>query len=207
MELLSSILGKFIGVGVIALLIVFQQEVRKFLLHLGSRYNFSQKFSFEKWLIADEKSIKDKELDAIIESCDNMSKSKTGALIVITKRTDLFSFADTGQILKARISSSLLESIFFKNSPLHDGALILDNNRILAARCILPVSDNPNIPGSLGLRHRAALGISQVTDAHVVIVSEETGNISYIMGGKIKVRISTDELRRFLNADYSSFIS
>jgi uncharacterized protein (TIGR00159 family) len=206
MELLSSILGKFIGVGVIALLIVFQQEVRKFLLHLGSRYNFSQKFSFEKWLSVDEKSIKDKELDGIIESCDNMAKSKTGALIVITKRTDLFSFAETGQILKARISSSLLESIFFKNSPLHDGALILDNNRILAARCILPVSDNPNIPGSLGLRHRAAIGISQMTDAHVIIVSEETGNISYVMGGNIKVRISTEELRRFLNADYSSFV-
>ncbi|WP_372642205.1 diadenylate cyclase CdaA [Ancylomarina sp.] len=207
MELLSSILGQFIGVGVIALIIVFQQEVRKFLLHVGSRYNFSQKYSFEKWLSADEKSIKDKEIRAIIESCDSMSKSKTGALIVITKRTDLLSFAETGQIIKARISSSLLESIFFKNSPLHDGALILDNNRILAARCILPVSDNPNIPGSLGLRHRAAIGISQVTDAHVIIVSEETGNISYIMGGKIKVKISTNELRRFLNADYSSFIS
>jgi uncharacterized protein (TIGR00159 family) len=206
MELLSSILGQFIGIGVIALLIVFQQEVRKFLLHLGSRYNFSQKFSLEKWLYADEKSIKDKEINAIIESCDSMAKSKTGALIVITKRTDLYSFAETGQILKARISSSLLESIFFKNSPLHDGALILDNNRILAARCILPVSDNPNIPGSLGLRHRAAIGISQMTDAHVIIVSEETGNTSYVMGGNIKVRISTDELRRFLNADYSSFV-
>lgn len=206
MELLSSILGQFIGVGVIALIIVFQQEMRKFLLHLGSRYNFSQKFSFEKWLSADEKSIKDKELDAIIESCESMSKSKTGVLIVITKRTDLYSFAETGQILKARISSSLLESIFFKNSPLHDGALILDNNRILAARCILPVTDNPNIPGSLGLRHRAAIGISQMTDAHVIVVSEETGNISYVMGGNIKVRISTEELRRFLNADYSSFV-
>ena len=207
MELLSSILGKFIGVGVIALLIVFQQEVRKFLLHLGSRYNFSQKFSFEKWLSVDEKFIKDKELDAIIESCENMAKSKTGALIVITKRTDLYSFAETGQILKARISSSLLESIFFKNSPLHDGALILDSNRILAARCILPVTDNPNIPGSLGLRHRSAIGISQMTDAHVIIVSEETGYISYVMGGKIKVKINPDELRRFLNADYSSFES
>lgn len=206
MELLSNILGKFIGVGVIALLIVFQQEVRKFLLHLGSRYNFSQKFSFEKWLAVDDKSIKDKEIEDIIESCENMSNTKTGALIVITKRTDLFSFAETGQILKARISSSLLESIFFKNSPLHDGALILDNNRILAARCILPVSDNPNIPGSLGLRHRAGIGISQMTDAHVIIVSEETGNISYIMGGKIKVRISSDELRRFLCADYTSFV-
>ncbi len=207
MELLSSILGQFIGVGVIALIIVFQQEVRKFLLHFGSRYDFSQKFSFEKWLSVDEKSIREKELETIVESCESMSKSKTGALIVITKRTDLFSFAETGQILKARISSSLLESVFFKNAPLHDGALIIDNNRILAARCILPVSDNPNIPGSLGLRHRSGIGISQVTDAHVIIVSEETGNISYIMGGKIKVRISPDELRRFLNADYSSFVS
>ena len=207
MELLSSILGQFIGVGVIALLIVFQQEVRKFLLHLGSRYNISQKFSIEKLLYTDEKSVKDKEIDAVIESCKHMSKSRTGALIVITKRTNLYSFADTGQILKARISSSLIETIFFKNSPLHDGALILDNNRILAARCILPVSDNPNIPGSLGLRHRAAIGISQMTDSHVIVVSEETGNISYVMGGKIKVKISSNELRSFLNADFSSFIS
>ncbi|MRT92841.1 diadenylate cyclase CdaA [Ancylomarina sp. 16SWW S1-10-2] len=207
MELLSSILGQFIGVGVIALLIVFQQEVRKFLLHLGSRYNISQKFSIEKWFYTDEKSVKDKEIDAIIESCEHMSKSRTGALIVITKRTNLYSFADTGQILKARISSSLLETVFFKNSPLHDGALILDNNRILAARCILPVSDNPNIPGSLGLRHRAAIGISQMTDSHVIVVSEETGNISYVMGGKIKVKISSNELRSFLNADFSSFVS
>ena len=103
MELLGSILGQFIGVGVIALIIVFQQEVRKFLLHLGSRYNFSQKFSFEKWLSVDEKSIQEKESEAIIESCENMSKSKTGALIVITKRTDLFSFAETGQIIKAHL--------------------------------------------------------------------------------------------------------
>ncbi len=207
MELLSTILGQFIGVGVIALIIVFQQEVRKFLLHLGSRYNFSQKFSFDKWFFVDEKKTDNEDVDAIIEACVSMAKSKTGALIVITKRTDLYSFAETGQIIKARVSSSLLESIFYKNSPLHDGALILDNNSILAARCILPVSDNTNIPGSLGLRHRSAIGISQMTDAHVITVSEETGNISYVMGGKIKVRISPDELRRFLNGDYSSFVS
>jgi DNA integrity scanning protein DisA with diadenylate cyclase activity len=135
-----------------------------------------------------------------------MSKTKTGALIVIAKNTDLQSYAETGQIIKARVSKTLLESVFFKNAPLHDGAVILANNRLLAARCILPVSDNTNIPGSLGLRHRAAIGMSQATDAHIITVSEETGNISYIMGGNIKVRITTNELRTFLEGDYSGFI-
>ncbi|MDE5417122.1 diadenylate cyclase CdaA [Labilibaculum sp. DW002] len=206
MELLSNILGKFIGVGVIALLIVFQQEVRRFLLLVGSRYNISQKFTLDNWFSFEEVGVKEEEVVSIVAACENMSNTKTGALIVITKRTDLFSFAETGQILKARISSSLLESIFFKNSPLHDGALIIANNRIVAARCILPVTDSSNIPGSLGLRHRAAIGMSQATDSHVIIVSEETGNISYIMGGKIKVRITTAELRTFLEGDFSGFI-
>jgi len=135
-----------------------------------------------------------------------MSKIKTGALIVIAKNTDLQAYAETGQIIKARVSKSLLESIFFKNSPLHDGAVILANNRLLAARCILPVTDNINIPGSLGLRHRAAIGMSQATDSHVITVSEETGNISYVMGGNIKVRITITELRKFLEGDFSGFI-
>jgi uncharacterized protein (TIGR00159 family) len=206
MELLSSILGQFIGVGVIALIIVFQQEIRKFLLLLGSRYNVNQKFSLENWFAFEDRGIREKEIKAITGACDHMSKTKTGALIVIAKNTDLQSYAETGQIIKARVSKTLLESIFFKNAPLHDGAVILANNRLLAARCILPVSDNTNIPGSLGLRHRAAIGMSQATDAHIITVSEETGNISYIMGGNIKVRITTNELRTFLEGDYSGFI-
>jgi len=206
MELLSSILGQFIGVGVIALIIVFQQEIRKFLLLLGSKYNINQKFTLENWFAFEDRGIREKEIVAILSACEHMSKSKTGALIVIAKNSDLQSYAETGQIVKARVSTSLLEAVFFKNAPLHDGAVILANNRLLAARCILPVSDNTNIPGSLGLRHRAAIGMSQATDSHIITVSEETGNISYVMGGKIKVRISISELRTFLEGDFAGFI-
>lgn len=206
MELLSNILGQFIGVGVIALIIVFQQEIRKFLLLIGSRYNVNQKFSLENWFAFDDRGIREKEIVSIIGACDHMSKTKTGALIVIAKNTDLQSYAETGQIVKARVSKSLLESVFFKNSPLHDGAVILSNNRLLAARCILPVTDNTNIPGSLGLRHRAAIGMTQATDSHVITVSEETGNISYVMAGNIKVKITAAELRTFLEGDFSGFI-
>ncbi|MCT4604414.1 MAG: diadenylate cyclase CdaA [Marinifilum sp.] len=206
MELLSSILGQFIGVGVIALIIVFQQEIRKFLLLLGSRYNVNQKFSLENWFTNDEVGFQEQEITSVVAACEHMSKSKTGALIVIAKNTDLQTYAETGKIVNSRVSGTLLESIFFKNSPLHDGAVIIANNRILAARCILPVTDSTNIPGSLGLRHRAAIGMSQATDAHVITVSEETGNISYIMGGNIKVRITGTELKTFLEGDFSGFI-
>ncbi len=206
MELLSSILGQFIGVGVIALIIVFQQEIRRFLLLLGSKYNVSQKFTLDNWFSFDDRGIREKEIKSITSACEHMSKTKTGALIVIAKSTDLQSYAETGQIIKARVSKNLLESVFFKNAPLHDGAVILANNRLLAARCILPVTDNTNIPGSLGLRHRAAIGMTQATDSHVITVSEETGNISYVMGGNIKVRITTAELRTFLEGDFSGFI-
>jgi uncharacterized protein (TIGR00159 family) len=207
MELLSTILGQFIGVGVIALIIVFQPEIRKFLLLIGSRYNMNQKFSLENWFTNGELGFEEQEITSLVAACEHMSKSKTGALIVIAKNTDLKSYANTGKIINSRVSGTLLESIFFKNSPLHDGAVIIANSRILAARCILPVSDSANIPGSLGLRHRAAIGMSQATDAHVITVSEETGNISYIMGGNIKVRISGTDLRSFLSGDFAGFIS
>jgi uncharacterized protein (TIGR00159 family) len=206
MQLLSSILGKFIGVGVIALIIVFQQEIRRFLLLLGSKYDVSQRFNLNKLFSLDDSGVREKEIVSIVGACEHMAKTKTGALIVIGKNTDLQSYAETGQILRARVSKSLLETVFFKNSPLHDGAVIFVNNRLLAARCILPVTDNTNIPGSLGLRHRAAIGMSQATDSHVIVVSEETGNISYVMGGKIKVRITAADLRKFLEGDFSGFI-
>lgn len=206
MELLSSILGQFIGVGVIALIIVFQQEIRRFLLLLGSRYNVTQKFTLENWFSFEESGVKEQEIVSIVAACEHMSKSKTGALIVIAKNTDLDSYAGTGKSINSRVSGTVLETIFFKNSPLHDGAVIIANNRILAARCILPVTDSSNIPGSLGLRHRAAIGMTQATDSHVITVSEETGNISYVMGGNIKVRITTAELRTFLEGDFSGFI-
>lgn len=206
MELLSSILGQFIGVGVIALIIVFQQEVRRFLLLIGTKYNFNKSWKFEDVFKFQGKSIKDESIEAIVEACENMSETKTGALIILSKNSELYNFARTGVIIKAKITNDLIESIFFKNAPLHDGGMIIADNRILAARCILPISDRANLPGNMGLRHRAALGMSQSTDAHVIIVSEETGNISYVKDGHFKVRISTDELEKFLRGDFSSFI-
>jgi len=205
MELLSSILGQFIGVGVIALIIVFQQEIRKFLLMVGTRYNFNERFSLENLFSIHETNVEQESINAIVEACERMSRTKTGALMVISKQSQLNNYATTGQILNAVISSSTLGAIFFKNAPLHDGAAIIDKNRILAARCILPISESTWIPGNLGLRHRAAIGMSQTTDAHVVVVSEETGEISYVMSGKIDVHVTCDALRDFLNGDYSQF--
>ena len=204
MELISSILGQFIGRGVIALLIVFQQEVRRFLLLVGSKYNLQNIFNLEK-LFA-KPVIKEDVSDAIVEACVNFSASKTGALIVFQQNTELYNYAQTGVLIKAKVTDELIENIFFKNTPLHDGAVIINENRILAARCILPVSDRLDIPGSMGLRHRAALGLSSVSDAYIVVVSEETGNITFFKDGSYKVRVSPDELKKFLSNDFSGFV-
>ena len=204
MELISSILGQFIGMGVIALLIVFQQEVRRFLLLIGSKYNLQNIFNLER--LFSKPSMKDEVIDAIVRACDYFSKTKTGALIVLSQNSELFNYAQTGVLLRSNVSEELLENIFYKNTPLHDGAVIITDNKILAARCILPVSDNNNIPGSLGLRHRAAIGMSTATDAHIVVVSEETGNISFVKDGHFKVRITPQELSKFLHNDFAGFV-
>lgn len=204
MELISSILGQFIGMGVIALLIVFQQEVRRFLLLVGSKYNLQNIFNLEKFFA--KPGIKEDVSDAIVEACVNFSATKTGALIVFQQNTELYNYAQTGVIIKARVTSELIENIFFKNTPLHDGAVIISENKLLAARCILPVSDRRDIPGSMGLRHRAALGLSSVSDAYVVVVSEETGKITFFKDGNYKVRVSPEELKKFLSNDFSGFV-
>lgn len=204
MELISTILGKFTDIGVIALLIVFQPELRRFLLLIGSRYNLQNIFNLEK-LFA-KPGIQDTVSDAIVEACMNFSASKTGALIVFQQNTELYNYAQTGVIMKAKVTDELIENIFFKNTPLHDGAVIINENKILAARCILPVSDRRDIPGSMGLRHRAALGLSSVSDAYVVVVSEETGNITFFKDGNYKVRVSPEELKKFLSNDFSGFV-
>ena len=151
-------------------------------------------------------SIKDEVAAAIVQACDYFSKTKTGALIVLSQNSELYNYAQTGVLIRSIVSEELLENIFFKNSPLHDGAVIIADNKILAARCILPVSDNTNIPGSLGLRHRAAIGMSSVTDAHIIVVSEETGNISFVKDGHFKVRITPQELNSFLHNDFTGFV-
>ena len=197
MELLSEILGQFIGVGVLALIIVFQQEIRRFLLLVGSQSSFAGPGFIRKimrWTSNSEPSQAINQ-SAIIKACYNMAKSKTGALIILASDTELKYHASTGEQLDAKLSSGLLENIFFKNSPLHDGGVIIYENRIKAARCILPVSENPDIPNHFGLRHRAAIGITESTAAFAIIVSEETGKIAVAERGKLVDNLSTEQLR------------
>ena len=195
MQLLGSILGQIIGLGLIALLIVFQQEVRRFLLILGTRYFRNRKFSLDKIFAFRQSPDSAWNFDPIIQACTNLSKSKTGALIVLAKTSELRVFAETGEILNARISSPLLESVFQNGSPLHDGAAILVKNQIRAARCILPLTENPSMKANLGMRHRAALGMSENSDSFVIVVSEESGDISFANQGEMVNRVLPDRLR------------
>lgn len=203
MELISSIIGQFISVGVLALLIVFQQEVRKFLLMIGSHYKWKNLLN-PKMLFKEDKAQQDT-IKAIITACNNLSKTKTGALIVISNKSLLEDYINSGIKIKAEISQELIENIFFKNTPLHDGAMIIDQERIIAARCILPVSDRLDIPGSMGLRHRAALGLSATCDAGIIVVSEETGNISIFYKNQYVRAINQDTLQAFLSNDRTMF--
>jgi uncharacterized protein (TIGR00159 family) len=199
MQLLGSILGQVISVGVIALIIVFQQEVRRFLLMLGSRY-LSQ--SLEKLLNLNAPEIKNVKIKQIARACSFLSDHKVGALIIISRKSSLSLYSETGDVLNADTSSRLLESIFNKNSPLHDGAVIIKDDKIHAARCILPVSENPDLPANYGLRHRAALGVTEHTDAIAIIVSEETGGISIADSGRIDHELSRESLTQFLEKEF-----
>lgn len=203
MNLLSSILGQVIGVGVIALIIVFQPEVRRFLLIISTRYIRNRKFSLEKLFSFGEKELVEVNIDSIVSACSNMSAFKTGALIAISKRSDLMSFIRTGDVINADTSSRLLESIFFKNSPLHDGAVIIIKDKIAAARCVLPATDKIDLPPQFGMRHRAALGIAEKTDAVVILVSEETGAISFAKEEDIETNIGPNRLRQILEKEFS----
>ena len=201
MRLLGSIFDKLVSVGVIALIVLFQDEIRHFLLSLGSRHRSSSIFRF---FSGGKKETDNKEdIMPIVMACMNMSKGKVGALIVVERDFPLDDVARTGDIIDANINQRLIENIFFKNSPLHDGAMIISNKRIKAAGCILPVSHNLNMPKELGLRHRAALGISQETDALAIIVSEETGGISVAYQGEFHLRLTPEELERMLTNDKS----
>jgi len=203
MQLLGTILGQFIGVGVIALIVVFQQELRKFLLLIGTTGMFPKSFMGENWfkLSQDTKRQTNTDINAILKSCKLMSVAKTGAIMVFVRRSDLSFFVNTGEPLNAKVSQRLIESIFYKNSPLHDGAVIIDGNVMLAARCVLPVSESTNFPQNLGMRHRAAVGITENTDAIAVSVSEQTGEISFSMDGQLTLNVSIDQLREFLEKE------
>lgn len=195
MRLTGTIMDKFMSIGLIVLVILFQDQIKRFLVDLGSRKKWKV---FRRLFHHDDKEKETGYIFPVVYACMNMSKSKTGALIVFQRNVPLTDYDKTGDIIDANVNMRLIENIFFKNSPLHDGAMIVANRRIAAAGCILPVSHDMNIPKSLGLRHRAALGISQVTDAVCVIVSEETGHISLAKDGELKVKISTPELEHLL---------
>ena len=201
MRLMGAIFDKFISVGFILLVIVFQKEIREFLQALGS----NKGLGFIKNIFKSKnKNNIDENISyimPIVLAAMDLAKRKEGALIAIQQTIPLDRFVETGEILNANISSLLIENIFFKNSPLHDGAMIISGKRIKAAACILPVSQNHDIPKELGLRHRSALGLSQETDAKVIIVSEETGKISLAYEGKLFHNISAEELQKKLVSD------
>lgn len=202
MELLTAILGQFIAVGVLALIIVFQPEIREFLLVLGKKSILrGGRGGLFKGLWQEEKG-RELNIPAIVNAMEGLADQQTGALVVIAHKHELESFVETGQRLDALISEQLLGSVFYKNSPLHDGAVIISNNRIKAARCVLPVSETRRLPASLGLRHRAAIGVTEQSDAIALVVSEQTGKISWCKGGQIKRAIKPLHLKELLAKEY-----
>jgi len=197
MQLLSEILGQFIGVGVIALIVVFQQEIRKFLLMIGNT-SFRSRKDFLMGISQKKASRKRFYIELILEAVEKLSKTKTGSLIVLQGESDLSFIRGSGKKIDASISPALIESIFFKNSPLHDGAVVIANNRLLSASCILPVSERRDLPLGYGMRHRAGLGLTESSDAMVIIVSEEKGTISLCHDGALEYDISLDKLREMI---------
>ncbi|MBQ2196876.1 MAG: diadenylate cyclase CdaA [Prevotella sp.] len=198
MKLLGSIMDKLVSVGVIALIVLFQEEIRKFLYSLGAHQRFKSLYSFFTNSNKKEQEEDKETIMPIVLACMNMSRQKVGALIVIERGAPLDDIVDTGDRIDANINQRLIENIFFKNSPLHDGAMIISKKRIKAAGCILPVSHNLDIPKELGLRHRAALGMSQDSDAIAIVVSEETGRIAVAIKGDFRLRLSAEELEAVL---------
>lgn len=199
LKLIGTILDQFMGIGLLVLVILFQEQIKRFLVELGdhNRWRFLKKVFRHRKRI-DPMSTRRFVLP-IVYACLNMSRTKTGALIVIRQEMSLENYEKSGDIIDADINSRLIENIFFKNSPLHDGAMIIDHDRIRSCGCILPVSHDRDVPRALGLRHRSALGISQATDAFAIVVSEETGNISVAHRGKLTTRLSSTELEHRLS--------
>ncbi|WP_027452475.1 diadenylate cyclase CdaA [Segatella albensis] len=198
MKLLGAILDKLVSVGVIALIVIFQEDIRKFLYEIGSQKGIRRLVLFLKTNKNNGKEVDKETIMPIVMACMSMSKKNIGALIVIQRGVPLTDIVDTGERIDANVNQRLIENIFFKNSPLHDGAMIVSDKRIEAAGCILPVSHSLDIPKELGLRHRAAMGISQNSDAISIVVSEETGRISVAIKGEFKLRLSAEELESIL---------
>ncbi len=202
MILLGGILDELVGTGMLILVIIFQEEIRRFLITLGSTH----RWRFLRKVFKGDESAQEEQrcVAALVLACMNMARKKVGALIAIEARQELTAYLHTGEVFKAEINARLIENIFFKNSPLHDGAMIIVDNDIRAAGCILPVSNDPNLSKDLGLRHRSALGLSQATDCLVIVISEERGKISLAQNGVIDVDVDIDTLRQRLDAIYVS---
>ena len=201
MRLLGSILDKLVSVGVLALIILFQEEIRKFLYNLGAHQRMRSLAQLFKVKSKKSDEVNKATIMPLVMSSMSMSKKNVGALIVIERHTPLSDIVDTGDVIDAVVNQRLIENIFFKNSPLHDGAMVISNHRIRAAGCILPVSHDSHIPKELGLRHRAAMGVSQTSDAIAIVCSEETGSISVAINGEFKLRLSAEELDRILTEE------
>ena len=199
MRLLGSIFDKLVSVGVLALIVLFQDEIRKFLVTVGSHKRWRHVLRFLRK--DQQEKVERGDIKPIVMACMSMSKTKTGALIVIEKSLPLNEIIRSGDTINADVNQRLIENIFIKNSPLHDGAMVIRHKQIIAAGCILPVSHDLNIPKELGLRHRAAMGVSQETDALAIIVSEETGGISVAHKGQFHLRLTAEELERILTKD------
>lgn len=207
MKMMNTMMDTILDLGFIALIVIFQPEIRRFLIQLGNRYMAQagkQGEAFRK-IFGIKTAVTDyaHTIHEISEACRNMSESFTGALIVIPDKNPLEDIEATGDKIDAKVSRRLIQNLFFKNSPLHDGAVIIKGDRILAARCTLPITDKTNIPAQYGMRHKAAIGISEQTDASVITVSEETGRISYIHAGVITPINNVNELKLKLNDIYN----
>lgn len=200
LELLGSILNQLMNVGIVALIVIFQTEIRRFFFMIGSRNKGRFMRRFARFFGNKQEEESDKmSVTQLVIACSHMAKNKTGALIVLAHKSDLNDSVHTGERIDANINASLIENIFFKNSPLHDGAMVIANKKIVSVAAILPISENQHIPKHLGLRHRAALGVTERSDASAVVVSEERGTISYVSDGKITLNISPEKLQEILS--------
>lgn len=198
MRLSTEILGQFINIGLVALVVIFQPEIRKFLLLVGTKTKIGGDSIWKRFRFWKHNMNKTANYEPYIQACKHMSDSKTGALLIFQRQNEVEDIVNTGERIDALATSALIEALFFKNSPLHDGAVIVKGDTIVAARCILPVTSRTDIDPNLGLRHRSAIGVSEQLDVISVVVSEETGAISYVVNGEIHHNITAAELRQYL---------
>jgi len=204
MPLLAGILKKVADVGIIAVIVLFQQEIRRFLLLVGKNASLQRNKAWWAYFFGKREDEKDNyaRIKPIVDACKSMKQTRTGALIVFAKFYDEQFYQNSCEVIDSKISKRLLESIFQKSSPLHDGAVVISENKIKAASCILPLTDKTDLPLQFGLRHRAGIGVTETNEATAIIVSEETGEISYAKQGRVKMNISFAELEKLLNKDF-----